>query len=273
MEGRICSTCYHKPIAHVYANSPQRLFATGGSAPVSPGWLTEWGNLFTHWWPTTSPFFLVFLVFLFFKQHSLYAKLVVCTSLFFSPDCLWGLGIERRGTALIFCERRQTSSPALLDLDRLRRDWWLWLESGISETASSPLTIFYKLLSVVNVVAPAPSVSVTEGWKHTYAPWSQFHNMSCGGGIGLSRECSGGIMWTCFAGSHLSVSVEGQWQGGPSLSVAGVTVLLLLRTRCCFGDELLLGVEGELLRAKCPINLAWPRHTFYKFKLFPNGKR
>lgn len=210
-------------------------------------------------------------IYLHTDDRQLHAKLVVCT-FFFLPR----LSLRSRNRAaqhrthLLWTPTNKLSSP--LDLDRLRRDWWLWLESGISETASSPLTIFYKLLSVVNVVAPAPSVSVTEGWKHTYAPWSQFHHMSWGG-IGLFKECNGGIMWTHFAGSYLSVLVEGQWQAGPSLSVAGVTVLLLLRTRCCFRDELLLGVEGELLRAKCPINLAWPRHTFYKFKLFPNGKR
>lgn len=45
--------------------------------------------------------------------------------------------------------------------DGLCSDWWLWLESWIWASACSPLTIFHKLLPLVNMVAPTPSVSVT----------------------------------------------------------------------------------------------------------------
>lgn len=79
----------------------------------------------------------------------------------------------------------------LLDLDRLWRDWWLWLESWISETAYSPLTIFYKLLPLVNLVAPTPSVSVRGGRNtHTHHDHSFKTRAEKRLALGLSRECS-----------------------------------------------------------------------------------
>lgn len=71
----------------------------------------------------------------------------------------------------VFCLRLSvTRSSSLtnrlrrfLDLGVLCSDWWLWLESWIWASARSPLTIFHKLLPLVNVVALTPSVSVTGG--------------------------------------------------------------------------------------------------------------
>lgn len=124
---------------------------------------------------TPLSFFLSFL-----KQRALSTKLLVCTFFLTQLSLRSWNRAARHHTHLLWTSTNKLSSP--LDVDRLRWDWWLWLERGISESACSPLTIFYKLLPVVNVVSPAPYVSVTEGWKHTYAPWSQFHNMNWGAG-------------------------------------------------------------------------------------------
>lgn len=190
MDGRICLTCCHEPTAHMYANSPQRPFITGRSAPVSPCLSDRMGQ-FIYKLMTDSFTLLSFSFFLFCKQLVLSTKLLVCTFFLTRLSLRSWNRVARHRTHLLWTSTNKLSSP--LDLDRLRWDWWLWLESGISERPSSPLTIFYKLLPVVNVVAPAPSVSVTEGWKHTYAPWSQFHNMSWG----LRRTFQGVQWWDC----------------------------------------------------------------------------
>lgn len=105
--------------------------------------------------------------------------------------------------------------------------------------------VFHKLLPLVNVVAPPPSVSVTGGVttrKHEYCDhslqtltrkwffWLSSASQSCGSPDGDDAEAFG------------------PWAGPEARKQPseGVTVLLLLSTRFCFRYKLLLGAEGEL---------------------------
>lgn len=124
-----------------------------------------------------------------------------------------------RHTHLLWTLTNKLSS--LLDLDRLRRDWWLWLESWISETAYSPLTIFYKLLPLVNLVAPTPSVSVRGGRNtHTHHDHSFKTRAEKRLALGLFRGVQQDYADT-FADRYLSVSGEGQWQGASDCLLQG----------------------------------------------------
>lgn len=145
---------------------------------------------------------------------------------------------------------------SLLDPAVLRSDWWLGLESRIWASVRSPLTVFHKLLPLVNVVAPPPSVSVTGGSNDTPTRvlWSQFANTNQETLL-LAFICL--LLRVVVARMEVTRRRLGWWAGSEARKQPseGVTVLLLLSTRFCFRYKLLLGAEGELWERNAQLTL------------------